>query len=95
MKFKFLIVTGLVALLMGCAGTPSADDAALSEENVAAHNKTADKRDQVVCEYVKETGSYRRVNHCRTIAQKEKESEEARRVIADESYQTGSGGDGQ
>ena len=38
MKFKFLIVTGLVALLMGCAGTPSADDAALSEENVAAHN---------------------------------------------------------
>lgn len=88
-------MTVLVALLIGCAGTPSAADAALSEENVAAHNKMADKRDQVVCEYVKDIGSYRRVKQCRTIAQKEKEYEEARRVIADGSDQPGSGGDGQ
>ena len=95
MKLKFLLVTGCLALLMGCAGTPSAENAALSDENVAARNKTAGEKDKVVCEYVKETGSYRRVKQCRTIAQKEKQSEEARRAIADESYQTGSGGDGQ
>jgi hypothetical protein len=95
MKLKFLLVTGCLALLMGCAGTPSAENAALSDENVAAHNKTAGEKDKVVCEYVKETGSYRRVKQCRTIAQKEKQSEEARRAIADESYKTGSGGDGQ
>lgn len=95
MKLKLLFVTGFIALLIGCAGTPAPEDMTLSDENIAKHNETADEKEKVVCEYVKEIGSYRRVKQCRTVAQQEKESEDARRAISDDSYQTGSGGDGQ
>ena len=69
----------LLVLLGGCAASGKQPDYLGAQ--VAAHNKTADEGDKIVCKYVKETGTFIKKRRCRTVTQLEQEREAAQRTM--------------
>ena len=67
------VVMGLVVMLAGCAGQPSDETSELAAN--------ASESSDLICHTEKVTGSYRRVEVCRTKAQIEAEDAESRRVL--------------
>lgn len=76
---KILFTLCLSLILSACAS--SGDEPDYLAAQVAAHNQTADKGDQIICKYVKDTGTFIKKKRCRTADQIKEEQEDAQRTM--------------
>ena len=61
------------------------------DKAVAAHNETAEDKERLVCRYEKRIGSNFKEKVCRTVAQIEKDRDEARKTLRRSSIAEGQG----
>ncbi len=84
LMWKFVIIA-VALVISGCATVDTAsrqESDAEFDKAVAAHNETSEKKEKLVCRFEKTTGSNFREKVCRTVAQMERDREEARKTLS-------------
>lgn len=76
---KLLWVLLASVLIAGCSSSGKDPDYLAAQ--VAAHNKTADEGDKIVCKYVSETGTFIKKRKCRTVSQIQEELNGAQQTM--------------
>jgi hypothetical protein len=78
------VLSAVVLVISGCGTVDTAsrqDIDATVDQAVVAHNETAEEKEKLVCRYEIETGSHFKRKVCRTVAQMERDREEARKTL--------------
>lgn len=91
--WKYVLIA-VVLVISGCGTVDTASRRDLDAKvdlAVGAYNVTAEKKEKLVCRYEIETGSHFKRKVCRTVAQIEKDREEARKTLKKSSIARGTG----